>query len=60
MPDANYSIGQIAEDPSNTEGYAFVSMPLNGTRTTTAFRIRTTRLNVGNIDCPTICVSVFR
>ena len=60
LADANYSVSQMAEDPSNAEGYAFVGCPLSGTRTTTAFRIRTVRLNVGNTDCPTICVTFFR
>lgn len=60
MADANYAIGQAAEDPTNSEAYAFVGLPNAGTRTTTACRVKTTRLNVGNTDCPTVSVAIFR
>lgn len=60
LSDANYSLGGMAEDHSNAEGYAVVGLPNAGTKTTTACRVRTWRLNVGNVDCPTVCVVVFR
>jgi hypothetical protein len=60
LSDANYSVSGMAEDHSNAEGYANVGLPNAGTRTTTACRVRTWRLNVGNVDCPTVCVAVFR
>ena len=60
MPDANYAVAFAAEDSSNTEGYAFVGLPNPGNRTTTQCPIKTTRLNVGTVDSPAICASVFR
>ena len=60
LADANYAIGQAAEDPTNSEGYAFVGLPNAGLRTTTQCRFKVTRLNVGTVDSPTVCIAIFR
>ena len=60
MVDANYAIGQAAEDPTNSEGYAFVGLPNAGVRTATQCRFKVTRLNTGTVDSPTVCIAIFR
>ena len=60
LADANYAIGQAAEDPTNSEGYAFVGLPNAGLRTTTQCRFKVTRLNVGPADSPAVCIAIFR
>lgn len=59
LPNTNYALAGMAQDSSNTEGYSFVGIPNPATKTTSACQIRTTRLNVGNADSPSISVSVF-
>ena len=60
LADANYAIGQAAEDPINSEGYAFAGLPNAGLRTTTQCRFKVTRLNVGPADSPAVCIAIFR
>ena len=59
MANANYAIAGCAQDPTNTEGYAFVGTPNPATKTTSACQIRTTRLNVGNADSPSVSVVIL-